>query len=118
MEDGRRRAYIKQQMATRKKEGTSPSNLSIKWKPSDKLNRLPKKAKVAVGSTGATLDKAKLPPPLVHGKGKDLMTGQGLVIEKCLILLREDPNYAFNQLLSIIKSDYYEVLGNHSTKAM
>ena len=46
------------------------------------------------------------------------MMGQGPVAEKRPVLLREDPHYAFKQLSSIIKSDDYEDLGNHSTKAI
>ena len=46
MEDGRRRAYIKQQAAMKKKEGMGTSNLSIKRKPFDKNNHPPKKPKV------------------------------------------------------------------------
>ena len=43
MEDRRRRAYIKQQTATRKKEGMGPST---KRKPVDKIDHPPKKPKV------------------------------------------------------------------------
>ena len=57
------------------KEGTSLSNLSIKRKPSDKTDRLPKKPKVVVGSAGVTPDEGKLTPPPIHGKGKGLMMG-------------------------------------------
>ena len=62
-------------MAARKKEGTSLSNPSIKRKPSDKIDRLPKKSKVVVGSAGVTPDEGKLTPLHIHGKGKGLMTG-------------------------------------------
>jgi len=72
----RRRAYIKQQAAAQKKEGTSPSNLSIKRKPLDETDRLLKKPKVAVGSVGVTPEEGKLPPPPIQEKGKGLMTGQ------------------------------------------
>lgn len=91
MEEGKRRAFIKQQATARKKEGIGPSNSSIKRKPLDKIDRLPKKPKVIVGSSGVTLIEAKLPPSPIHGKGKGLMTGQGPIVEKCLVLLREDP---------------------------
>ena len=60
----------------------------------------------------------KLPPLPVHGKGKGLMTGQVPGDEKCLILLREDPQYAPKQLSSILTSEEYEDLGNHSIEAM
>ena len=35
-----------------------------------------------------------------------------------LVLLQEDPKYALGKLSSIISSEDYEDLGNHSTKAM
>ena len=63
MEDGRRRAYIKQQVVVKKKEGTCPSHPSTKRKPMDKTDRPPKKPKVTVGSVGATPTETKLPPP-------------------------------------------------------
>ena len=34
------------------------------------------------------------------------------------VLLREDPKYALEKLLSIIGSEDYENLGNHSTEAI
>lgn len=95
MEDGRRKAYIKQQAAVRRKEGTGPSNLSMKRKPLAKTDRTPKKPKVMVRSVGVILE-TKLPPPPVHGKGKGLMIGKGPVNEKRPILLRKDPQYSFN----------------------
>ena len=75
MEDERRRAYIKQQAAAQK-EGTSPSNPSIKRKPLDKTDRQPKTPKVMVRSVKVTPTEAKLAPPPVHGMGKGLMTGR------------------------------------------
>jgi len=50
MEDEKRRAYIKQQAAARKKEGTGTSKLSTMRKPSDKSDHPPKKPKVVKGS--------------------------------------------------------------------
>ena len=104
MEDRRRRAYIKQQVTARKKEGTGTSNLSTKRKLVDKTNRLPKKPKVMVGPIEVTRTETKLPPPIevtrtetklppppVYGKGKGLMMGQVPADEKRLILLCEDP---------------------------
>lgn len=41
------------------------------------------------------------------------MKGADPVVEKCPVLLREDLGYALKQLLSIIKDDDYEDLGNH-----
>ena len=91
MEYRRRRAYIKQQVTARKKEGTGTSNLSTKRKLVDKTNRLPKKPKVMVGPAVVTRTETKLPPPPVYGKGKGLMMGQVPADEKRLILLCEDP---------------------------
>ena len=71
-----------------------------------------------VGSVGATPLDTKLPLPPVHGKGKGLMTGQVPADEKPLILLHEDPQYAFKQLSSVLTSEDYEDLDNHSTEAM
>lgn len=125
MEDGRRRAYIKQQVVAQKKQegslppkGMGPTNPFIKRKPPDKIDHLPKKPKVAVGSIGVTLDVGKLPPTPVLGKGKGLITSLGPVTKKCPVLLCEDPQYALKQLSSIIKSDDYEDLGNHATEVM
>ena len=96
-----------------------PANPSTKRKPSDKTNRLPKKPKVAAGSTvGETPGTHKLPPSTGFGKGKGLMIDQGPVTGKHLILLYEDAHYAFKQLSSIIKNDDYKDLGNHATEAM
>lgn len=117
MEDGRRKAYIKQQAAVRRKEGMGPSNLSMKRKLLAKTDRTPKKPKVMVRSVGVILE-AKLPPPPVHRKGKGLMIGKGPVNEKRPILLRKDPQYSFNQLSSIITSEDYEDLDNHSIEAI
>ena len=38
--------------------------------------------------------------------------------KKPLVLLREDPKYALGKISSIIGSEDYEDLGNHSTEAM
>ena len=73
MDDGRRRAYIKQQVVAGKKEGMGPSNPSTKRKPLDKTDHPPKKPKVTVGFVGVTPPKTKLLSPPVHGRGKGLM---------------------------------------------
>ena len=125
MEDGRTRAYIKQQATMQmKQEGSLPpkgmglANLSIKMKPSDKRKHLPKKPKVAVGSAGVTPDARKLPPMPIPEKGKGLMTGPSLVTKKLLVLLCEDSQYALKQLSSITNSDDYKDLDNHATEAI
>ena len=46
------------------------------------------------------------------------MTGQVPADGKCPILLHKDPQYALKQLSSILTSEDYEDLGNHSIKAI
>ena len=125
MEESRRRAYIKQQAAKKKHEGSLPpkvtgqANPSAKRKPSEKVDRPPKNpkmvAELTVGEIAAT---SKLPPKPGPGKRMGLMTGVDHVTEKRLILLHEDSGYALKQLSSIIQDNDYEDLGNHATKAM
>ena len=120
MEDSKRRAYIKQQVATKKNQqrsqppkGTSPANLFTKRKPSEKTDRLPKKPKVVPKSVVGLKVKIKKTVTLVgQGRGKGLMTGPVPVTEKPLVLLREDSKYVLEQLSSIITSDDYEDLSN------
>ena len=98
---------------------TDQANLSIKRKPSEQVDRPPKKPKVVMGSTiGETSAISKL--PLKHGsrKGKGLMKGADPITKKRLVLLHEDSGYVLNQLSSIIKDGNYEDLGNHAIKAM
>ena len=102
----------------RKREGTGLSNPSTKRKPLDKTDCPPKKPKVMVRPIVVTPTETKLPPLPVHGKGKGLMMGQGPINEKRPVLLRKDPQYALKQLSSIIMSEDYEDLGNHSIEAM
>ena len=100
-------------------KGMGPANSSTKRKLSDKIDRLPKKPKVAVGLTvRETPGTHKLPPLPGPGKGKGLMMDQGPVTGKHPVLFREDVHYAFKQLSSIIKDDDYEDLGNYATEAM
>ena len=77
-----------------------------------------KKPKVVKEPVVAIPAEEKLPPSPVHGKGKGLMTGQVPGDEKCPVLLHEDPQYALKQLLSILTSEDYEDLSNHSVEAM
>jgi len=63
MDDSKRRAFIKQQVAARKKLEDNPST---KRKPSEKVDRPPKKPKVGSGSTvGETPTISKLPLNLI-----------------------------------------------------
>ena len=98
---------------------TGQANPSTKRKPSEKVDRPPKKPKVVTGLTvGETPATSKLPPKPSPGKGKGLMKGADPVTEKRPILLLEDSGYALKQLSSIIKDDDYEDLGNHATETM
>lgn len=123
MEEGKRRAFIKQQVVVRKKQegglpnkGTGSVNPSTKRKLLEKTDRPPKKPKVTkVATVDATTDPKK--PPLVR-KGKGLMISQVPVAEKRPVLFREDFQYVLKQLLSIIKDDDSEDLSNHTAEAM
>ena len=98
---------------------TSQANPSTKRKPSEKVDRPPKKPKVVTRSTvGETPATSKLPPKPGRGKGKGLMKGANPVTKKRLVLLRDDSGYALKQLSSNIKNDNYKDLGNHATEAI
>ena len=105
-------------MATRKKEGTDTSNPSTKRKPSNKNDHLPKKPKMVKELVVAIPTEGKLPPTPIHGRGKGLMMGQVPGDEKRPIILHKDPQYALKQLLSILTSEDYMDLGNHSIEAI
>ena len=61
---------------------------------------------------------AKTVTPAKHGAGKGPMKAPSTTQEKPPVLLCEDSKHALEQLSSIISSEDYEDLGNHSTKAM
>ena len=123
MEDVKRRAAIRNKAAKNKETdegamGTGSSRPSTK-RPMLKGDHAPKKQKVstepviglmAEGNKTVTLAKP------VGGKG--LMVPPPGSQKKPPILLREDPKYALGKLSSIIGSEDYEDLGNHSTEAM
>ena len=60
----------------------------------------------------------KMVTPAKLGGGKGLMVPPSGSQKKPPVLLREDPKYALGKLSSIIGSEDYEDLGNHSTEAM
>ena len=60
----------------------------------------------------------KTVPPAKPGAGKGLMVAPPGSQKKPPVLLREDPKYALGKISSIIGSEDYEDLGNHSTEAM
>ena len=65
------------------------ANPSTKRKPSEKVDRPPKKPKVVMGSIVGKMKGPDLVKPSL-GKGKGLLKGPDLVTEKRPVLLRED----------------------------
>ena len=126
MEDSKRRAYIKQQVALKKKQersqppkGMSPANPSAKRKQQEKTDCLPKKPKnVPEHVVGLKVETKKMVTSLGPRKGKGLMTGPILVTKKPPDLLREDSKYVLEQLFPIITTNDYEDLSKHATEAM
>ena len=125
MDDTKRRAMIKAQAA--KKKGTSnvdpkgigSNNPSTKRKQPSKGDRSPKKHKVSLELVVGLMAKgAKIVILVKHGAGEGFMKGPSISQEKPSVVLREDPKYALEQLSSIITTEDYEDLGNHSTEAM
>ena len=60
----------------------------------------------------------KMVTPAKHGSSKGFMKASSTSQEKPPSLLRDDSKYALEQLSSIITSEDYGDLGNHSTEAM
>ena len=124
MEDAKSRAAIRVQAAKRKETdegamGTSSSKPSAKKRPLLKGDRAPKKQKVSTEPViGLMAEGNKTLTPAKHGGGKGLMVPPPGSQKKPPVLLREDPKYALGKLSSIIGSEDYEDLGNHSTEAM
>ena len=67
---------------------------------------------------GLMAEGTKTVTPAKHGGGKGLMIPPPASQKKPPVLLREDPKYALEKLSSIIGSEDYKDLGNHSTEAM
>ena len=124
MEDAKRRAAIRNQAAKRKEtdEGimeTGSSRPSAKKRPLLKGDRAPEKQKVSTEPViGLMVEGNKTATPAKLGGGKGLMVPPPGSQKKPPVLLREDPKYALGKLSSIIGSEDYEDLGNHSTEAM
>ena len=122
MDDAKRRALIKSQ-AVKKKEsgevvpkGTAPL---IKMKPSSKSDRPLKQPKVSLEPVvGLMAEGVKTVTPVKHGSGKGLMKALSTNQEKPPPLLRDNSKFALEKLSSIISSEDYEDLGNHSTEAI
>ena len=125
MDDTKRRAMIKSQAAKNKEtgnvdpKGTGLSTPSMKRKLPSKGDCPPKKPKVPLEPVvGLMAEGAKTITPAKHGARKSLMKGRSTSKEKSPILLREDSKYVLERLTSIITSEDYEDLSNHSTEAM
>ena len=124
MENAKRRVAIRNQAAKRKETdegtmGTGSSRLSAKKRPLLKGDHAPKKQKVSTEPVIGLMAKGnKTATPAKHGGGKGLIVPPPGSQKKPPVLLREDPKYALGKLSSIIGSEDYEDLGNHSTEAM
>jgi len=124
MEDAKRRAAIRNQAVKRKETdegamGTGSSRPSAKKRSLLKGDRAPKKQKVSTEPViGLMAEGNKTVTPAKPGGGKGLMVPPPGSQKKPPVLLREDPKYALGKISSIIGSEVYEDLGNHSTEAM
>ena len=124
MEDAKRRAVIRNLAAKRKETdegamGTGSSKPSTKKKSLLKGDRAPKKQKVSTEPViGLIAEGNKTATPAKPGGGKGLMVPPPGSQKKPPVLLREDPKYALGKLSSIIGSEDYEDLGNHSMEAI
>ena len=67
---------------------------------------------------GLMVEGTKTVTPSKHGVGKGLMIPLPGSQKKPSVLLRENPKYVLEKLLSIISSEDYEDLRNHWTEAM
>ena len=99
--------------------GMGLSKPSTKRRLPAKGNRAPKRPKVSLEPVvGLMVEGTKMATPSKHRAGKGLMIPPSGSQKKLPVLLREDPKYALEKLSSIISSEDYEDLGNHSTEAM
>ena len=98
---------------------TSPNNPSTGRKIPPKQDRVPKKPKIPSDTiVGLEAEGAKTVTPTKHGARKGLMKGQSPSQKKPPVLLREDSKYALETLTSVMTTEDYEDLSNHSTEAM
>ena len=123
MEDAKRKAAIRNKAAKRKETdegamGTGSSRPSAK-RLMLKRDHAPKKQKVSTEPViGLMAEGNKTVTPAKPGGGKGLMVPLPGSQKKPPVLLREDPKYVLGKFSSIIGSEDYEDLGNHSTEAM
>ena len=123
MDNAKRRALIKSLAVEQKKTGevVVPKGLgsSAKRKQPPKSDRPHKQQKVPLEPVvGLMAEGAKTVTPAKHGSGKGLMQAPSVSQEKPLPLLRDDSKFALEKLSTIISTEDYEDLGNHSTEAM
>ena len=98
--------------------GTGSSRPLAK-RPMPKVDRVHKEQKVSTEPVIGLMAKGKKTvTPAKPGGGKGLMVPPPGSQKKPPVLLREDPKYALGKISSIIGSEDYEDLGNHSTEAM
>ena len=123
MDDAKRRAAIRSK-ATKNKEtdegamGTGSSRPLVK-RSMLKVDRAPKKQKVSMEPVISLMAEGKKTvTPTKPGGGKGLMIPPPSSQKKPPVLLREDPKYALGKISSIIGSEDYEDVGNHSMEAM
>ena len=93
-------------------------NPSIKRKPAPKGDRQAKKPKVSLEPIVGLMAEGKTATPVKHEASKGFMKASSNILKKPPVLLCEDSKHAFKQISSIISTEDYEDLGNHSTKAM
>ena len=123
MDDAKRRALIKSQAVKQKEWGkvVVPKGTvsSVKRKQPSKSDRPHKQQKVPLEPVvGLMVEGAKTVTPAKQGSGKGLMKAPSTSQEKPPPLLRDDSKFFLEKLSSIISSEDYEDLGNHSTEAM
>ena len=100
-------------------KGKGSSNPSIKRKLPSKGGRPPKKPKVPLEPiVGLMAEGVKTVTLMKHGAGKGFMKAPSTDQEKPPVLLREDSKHALKQILSIMTSEDYEDLRNHSMEAI
>ena len=98
--------------------GTGSSKPPAKKRPLLKGDRAPKKQVSTEPLIGIMAEGNKTVTSAKHGGGKGLMVPPPGSQKKPSVLLREDPKYALEKLSSIIGSENYEDLGNHSTEVI
>ena len=123
MDDAKRRAAIKSKAAKNKETNVGAMGTGSSRPPAKRLmpkvDRAPKKQKVSTEPViGLMAEGKKTVTPAKPGAGKSLMVSPPGSQKKPPVLLREDPKYALGKISSIIGSEDYEDLGNHSTEAM